>query len=112
MFPTLASLVEERMKDDPELTHDVIHALNEWMYETWSFNYEDRIFATPVDNAADRRARRRRAAVVPAARRTHSVGPARSRTRVPRQPFVRFRGVRPVLAGVCGRRDSGVHARL
>ena len=28
MFPTLASLVEERMKDDPEMTHDVIHALN------------------------------------------------------------------------------------
>jgi len=48
MFPTLASLVEERMKDDPELTHAVIHALNEWMYETWTFNYEDRIFATPV----------------------------------------------------------------
>jgi predicted TIM-barrel fold metal-dependent hydrolase len=48
MFPTLASLLEERLKDDPELTHDVIHALNQWMYETWSFNYEGRIFATPV----------------------------------------------------------------
>jgi predicted TIM-barrel fold metal-dependent hydrolase len=48
MFPTLASLVEERMKDDPELTHDVIHALNQWMHETWSFNYQERIFATPV----------------------------------------------------------------
>jgi predicted TIM-barrel fold metal-dependent hydrolase len=48
MFPTLASLVEERMKDDVELTHVVVHALNEWMYETWSFNYEERIFATPV----------------------------------------------------------------
>ncbi|MDT7545145.1 MAG: hypothetical protein QOE99_1255 [Actinomycetota bacterium] len=48
MFPTLASLVEERMKDDPELIHIVVHALNEWMYETWSFNYQDRIFATPV----------------------------------------------------------------
>jgi predicted TIM-barrel fold metal-dependent hydrolase len=48
MFPTLASLVEERMKDDPELIHDVIHALNEWMYETWQFNYHDRIFSTPV----------------------------------------------------------------
>ena len=48
MFPTLASLVEERLKDDVELTHTVIHALNEWMYETWTFNYEDRIFATPV----------------------------------------------------------------
>ncbi|MGZ6777489.1 MAG: amidohydrolase family protein, partial [Mycobacterium sp.] len=42
MFPTLASLVEERMKDDVELILDVIHALNEWMYETWQFNYQDR----------------------------------------------------------------------
>ncbi len=48
MFPTLASLVEERMKDDPELTHAVVHALNEWMHETWTFDYEGRIFATPV----------------------------------------------------------------
>jgi predicted TIM-barrel fold metal-dependent hydrolase len=48
MFPTLASLVEERLKDDPEVTHAVIHALNEWIHETWSFDYEGRIFATPV----------------------------------------------------------------
>jgi predicted TIM-barrel fold metal-dependent hydrolase len=48
MFPTLASLLEERMRDDPELMHAAIHALNEWIYEEWTFNYEDRIFATPV----------------------------------------------------------------
>lgn len=48
MFPTLASLLEERMRDDPEMVHLVIHSLNEWMFEEWSFNYEDRIFATPV----------------------------------------------------------------
>jgi predicted TIM-barrel fold metal-dependent hydrolase len=48
MFPTLASLLEERMRDDPELTHATIHALNEWLFEEWSFNYEDRIFTTPV----------------------------------------------------------------
>ena len=48
MFPTLASLLEERLKDDPELTHAAIHALNEWLYETWQFNYENRIFTTPV----------------------------------------------------------------
>jgi predicted TIM-barrel fold metal-dependent hydrolase len=48
MFPTLASLLEERLREEPELTHAVIHALNEWMYEEWTFNYEDRIFATPV----------------------------------------------------------------
>ncbi|MBV9664463.1 MAG: amidohydrolase family protein, partial [Actinobacteria bacterium] len=48
MFPTLASLLEERMRDDPELIHVVIHALNEWIYETWRFDYEGRIFTTPV----------------------------------------------------------------
>jgi predicted TIM-barrel fold metal-dependent hydrolase len=48
MFPTLASLLEERMRDDPELTHAAIHSLNEWQHETWSFNYENRIFTTPV----------------------------------------------------------------
>jgi predicted TIM-barrel fold metal-dependent hydrolase len=48
MFPTLASLLEERMRDEPELTHAAIHSLNEWMYEEWSFNYQGRIFATPV----------------------------------------------------------------
>jgi predicted TIM-barrel fold metal-dependent hydrolase len=48
MFPTLASLVEERLRDDPDLTHIVIHALNEWIHEEWSFNYQDRIFAVPI----------------------------------------------------------------
>jgi predicted TIM-barrel fold metal-dependent hydrolase len=48
MFPTLASLLEERMRDDPELTHAAIHALNQWMHETWTFDYEGRIYATPV----------------------------------------------------------------
>jgi len=48
MLPTLASLIEERLRDDPEATHVLIHALNEWIHETWSFNYENRIFTTPV----------------------------------------------------------------
>ncbi len=48
MFPTLASLLEERLRDDPELIHAVIHSLNEWLYETWSFDHEGRIFTTPV----------------------------------------------------------------
>jgi predicted TIM-barrel fold metal-dependent hydrolase len=48
MFPTLASLLEERMRDDPLLIHAAIHSLNEWMYETWQFDYEGRIFSTPV----------------------------------------------------------------
>ena len=48
LFPTLASLLEERMRDDPELIHAVIHSLNEWLYEEWSFNHEHRIFTTPI----------------------------------------------------------------
>ena len=36
------------MKDDPDMTHAVIHSFNEWIYETWTFDYQDRIFATPV----------------------------------------------------------------
>jgi len=52
MWPTLASLVEERLRDDPYATAAVIKALNRWIYEQWSFNYEDRIFATPIINLA------------------------------------------------------------
>ena len=48
MFPTLASLLEERMKEDPELMHVAIHSLNEWLYETWQFDYAGRIFTTPI----------------------------------------------------------------
>ncbi|MCX4831314.1 amidohydrolase [Streptomyces sp. NBC_01016] len=48
MFPTLASLVEERMRDDPEMIHAVVHSLNQWLDEVWSFNYQDRIFTVPV----------------------------------------------------------------
>ncbi|HEX6392531.1 MAG TPA: amidohydrolase family protein [Acidimicrobiales bacterium] len=48
MWPTLASLLEERLRDDPLATHAVIHTLNQWMLEHWTFNYEGRIFPTPV----------------------------------------------------------------
>lgn len=48
MFPTLASLIEERMRDDPLLIHVVVHALNQWLDEVWGFNYHNRIFTVPV----------------------------------------------------------------
>ena len=48
MWPTLASLLEERLRDDPDATHAAVHSLNQWMYETWTFNFEERIFPTPV----------------------------------------------------------------
>jgi predicted TIM-barrel fold metal-dependent hydrolase len=50
MYPTLASVIEERFIDDPELTQVAIRAFNEWLYEQWTFDYENRIFTTPVVN--------------------------------------------------------------
>jgi len=48
MYPTLANLVEQRIENDPELVGAVIHSLNRWMLDTWTFDYKGRIFATPV----------------------------------------------------------------
>ena len=48
MLPTLASLVEERMRDDPDLAADAVHALNRWMVDEWPFAYEGRIFGVPI----------------------------------------------------------------
>ena len=53
LFPTLASLLEERLKDDIELTHEVIHAFNRWILDEWSFNVGDRIIPTPVITLPD-----------------------------------------------------------
>jgi predicted TIM-barrel fold metal-dependent hydrolase len=48
MFPTLASLIEERLSDDPLAIHVIVHSLNQWLDEVWGFNYQNRIFTTPV----------------------------------------------------------------
>src|ERR1700760_2170502 len=48
MYPTLSSLVEERLREHPEATHTIIHALNQWLHETWQFDYKGRIFTTPI----------------------------------------------------------------
>ena len=48
MFPTLASLVEERLKDDPDLTIVAIRAFNDWLHDEWSYDYQGRIFSTPI----------------------------------------------------------------
>lgn len=53
MFPTLASLLEERMKDDIELTHAAIHSLNQWILEDWTFDYQGRIFPVPIVTLPD-----------------------------------------------------------
>jgi len=53
MFPTTGGMLEERMLDDIELTHAVVHAYNEWLLEDWTFDYQGRIFATPVITLPD-----------------------------------------------------------
>ncbi len=50
MIPTLASLIEERLRDDPELTQVALHAFNEWLHDDWSYDFEGRIFSTPIVN--------------------------------------------------------------
>lgn len=52
-YPTLASLVEHSSADDPQLTLAIIHALNQWMVEHWTFNYADRVFSTPIINLSE-----------------------------------------------------------
>jgi len=48
MWPTLASVLEERLADDSDAVHVIVHAFNQWILEHWTFNYKDRIFATPI----------------------------------------------------------------
>ncbi|MGE0878583.1 MAG: amidohydrolase family protein [Acidimicrobiia bacterium] len=52
MWPTLASVLEERLWDDPDGAVAIIHALNQWIHEHWSFNYQDAIFSTPIISLA------------------------------------------------------------
>jgi predicted TIM-barrel fold metal-dependent hydrolase len=50
MFPTLASLIEQRLIDDPALTQVAIRAFNQWLHDQWGYDHQGRIFATPVVN--------------------------------------------------------------
>ncbi len=112
MWPTLASLVEERLRDDPYATAAVIKALNRWMYEQWSFNYEDRIFATPVVNLAilDNALEEIDWIIEHGAqRRPH---PARPRHHALRDAVDGAARVRPVLGARRRRRPRGRHARV
>jgi predicted TIM-barrel fold metal-dependent hydrolase len=48
MWPTLVSVLEERLADDPVATHVLIHAFNQWLLDHWSLNVDDRIYPVPV----------------------------------------------------------------
>src|ERR1700749_1583024 len=48
VYPTLANLVEHSAAEDPELVVAMIHALNQWMLETWGYTSGGRLYMTPV----------------------------------------------------------------
>jgi predicted TIM-barrel fold metal-dependent hydrolase len=52
-YPTLGSLVEHSSADDPALTLAIVHALNEWILDHWSFNHQNRVFTTPIINLSE-----------------------------------------------------------
>lgn len=39
--------------DDPKVAHAIIHGYNQWLLEDWTFNYQDRLFSTPIVTLAD-----------------------------------------------------------
>jgi hypothetical protein len=110
MWPTLASVLEERLASDPEATHAVIHALNQWMHEEWTFNYKGRIFAAPVitlpivDDAI-----RELDWVVEHGRQGHP-DPPRPGTESQGLPLLRPARVRPLLGKGAGVRHHGRNA--
>ncbi len=53
MWPTLASIVEQAMPDDPLAVAAAVHALNQWMHEHWTFGYENAVFPTPMISLMD-----------------------------------------------------------
>src|SRR5262245_30044391 len=52
LWPTLASAIEERLADDPDAACAVVHALNQWMHEHWTYFYADAIYTTPIISLA------------------------------------------------------------
>lgn len=48
IYPSAANVLEYALDGDPYLTHVAIHAVNEWLYDTWTFDYQGRLFATPT----------------------------------------------------------------
>jgi predicted TIM-barrel fold metal-dependent hydrolase len=52
LWPTLASALEERMADDPDAACVVVHSMNEWLHEHWTYAYEDAIFSSPMVSLA------------------------------------------------------------
>jgi predicted TIM-barrel fold metal-dependent hydrolase len=52
LWPTLASAIEERLAHDPDAVCVVLHALNEWLHEHWTYVYANAIYSTPIISLA------------------------------------------------------------
>jgi len=53
VFPTLASVIEERLKEKPRVIGALFHSLNQWTSEEWGFARENRLFSVPMINLAN-----------------------------------------------------------
>jgi predicted TIM-barrel fold metal-dependent hydrolase len=53
IIPTLASTIESRMGYDLKAMAAVIHSLNAWTHDEWTFHYQDRLFPVGYVSLAD-----------------------------------------------------------
>lgn len=53
ILPTLAVTVENDLRGDIDALYANVRSLNRWIEEQWGFDYEHRIFATPVLSLVD-----------------------------------------------------------
>jgi predicted TIM-barrel fold metal-dependent hydrolase len=53
VFPTLASVIEERLGAKADTTCALFHALNLWVDEEWGFAHQGRLFSVPFISLTD-----------------------------------------------------------
>lgn len=53
VFPTLASVIEERLGHNSELCAALFHSLNQWIIDEWGFAREDRLFSVAMIGLGD-----------------------------------------------------------
>lgn len=52
-LPTLASVIEERLSQQPEVIQALLHSLNQWTAEECGFARNNRLYPVPMVNLAD-----------------------------------------------------------
>ncbi|AIT81451.1 amidohydrolase family protein [Novosphingobium pentaromativorans] len=53
IFPTLASVIEERLGHKAGVAPALFHSLNQWLDDEWGFAREDRLFSVGMVNLSD-----------------------------------------------------------